>query len=162
MAWRNDPVDMGYDDDDMLDRMENYGGSPPSHPYNLRFTLAEEDLDKAAGPGDIGNVMRFSAMGEVTSCHLSKEGNRIELILSEFAGDDGKFFDLSRPAYISFCDFELGRMKLDCDCEVGDMIHLIGEARLDDMHRAEYGSSATLQIVKLVFEDESEEARAEE
>lgn len=163
MAFRKPLADLEYDDDDMLDRQEQYAMEPPSYPVNLRFTICESDLEKAGGSGgSIGDTLCFSAMGEVCSVHASTEGSRVELHLTEFAGEDGKFFDLETKGYIAFCDFELDRLGLDCDCDVGDLIHLIGEARLEAVHRSEFGELATLQVCKLTFEDESSESRDEE
>ncbi len=161
MGFRSNPVDLEYSDDDMLDRMEpEY--EPPSYPPNLRFMICESDLEKAGGTGGtIGQIIDFSAMGEVTSVHASADGNRVELCLKEFAGEDGKFFDLECPGHISFCDFELQKLDLDCDCEIGDMIHLIGEARLESISRSQFGEMASLQAVKLAWEDESSESREE-
>jgi hypothetical protein len=163
MGFRNEPVDLEYDDDEMLDRAMGQEYEPSSYPANLRFTICEADLEKAGGTGgSIGDTMPFSAMGEVTSVHASTEGNRVELVLKEFAGEDGHFFDLESCGYISLCDFELGKLGLDCDCDVGDTIHLIGEARLESVSRSDYGELATLQATKLTFEDESDESRDQE
>lgn len=161
MAWANAPASMEYDDDDMLDReaataLPNY----PAYPPNLRFSISESDLEKAGGKGgDVGDTMHFATFGEVTSVHNTTDGARVELTLKQFAGPDGKFNELSAPAYICFCDYELGKLDLEADCEVGDMIHLIGEVRLEGVHRTEYSEQADLQIVSLTFEDESEESR---
>lgn len=163
MAFRTAPVDLGYDDDDMLDRMDAPDAQAPEYPTNLLFMINESDLEKAGGSGGgIGDVTGFAAMGEVVSVHASAEGNRVELCLNEFAGEDGKFFDLEMSGHIAFCDYELEKLGLDCDCEIGDMIHLIGEARLESIHRSQFGEMASLQICKLTFEDESSESREEE
>lgn len=159
MAWRSAPVDMAYDDDELIDRqMPEY--EPPSHPPGLIFCVREEDLEKAGCcDGDPGDVMRFSAMGAVTSVVLGPKGSRIELELNEFAGDDGKFFDLEVPAHISLSRAELDKMDLDEDCDVGDTIHLIGEARLETVMRTDGMNLATLQVTALTYEDESAESR---
>lgn len=160
MAWRKDPIDMEYDDDDMIDRQQPDQPEPPAYPPNLAFSIDQEDLEKASGAGgSIGDIMPFSAMAEVTSVHQTQDGSRIELRMTQFAGEDGKFFDMKVPGHICFCDFELGRLDLDADCDVGDTIHLIGEARLDSSHRHEFGGMSTLQVVKLTYEDESAESR---
>lgn len=164
MAWNNEPVSLEYDDDDILDRMMPDMPEPPAYPPNLCFSVNEDELEQAAGaPGSVGDCMDFAAMAEVTSVHVEAErGRRVELRITEFAGDDGKFFDLKTPGYICFCDYELDKLGLDCDCEVGDMIHLIGEVCLKAVHRHEFGSNAELQIQRLTFEDESSESRDEE
>jgi hypothetical protein len=160
MAYRNDPVSMEYDDDELLDRMTaEY--EPPSHPPGLQFQIGEEDLEKAAGAGGSpGDSLRFSAMACVTSVFRGTDSARIELEVEQFAGEDGKFFELSRPASICLCDPELEKLGLDDDAELGDMLHLIGEARVESISRNEFvGECATLQVTHLTFEDESEESR---
>lgn len=163
MAWEPTMANMEYDDDDLLDRRGDDETEGPMFPPNLRFCISEADLEKAVGAGGtIGDTLRFAAMAEVCSVHASTDGSRIELHLTEFAGEDGHFFDLETKGYIAFCDFELDRLDLDCDCEVGDLIHLIGEATLEAISRSEFGEAATLQVVKLTYEDESDESRDEE
>ncbi len=162
MAWQGALADIGYDDDEMLDRANAAAGpiDPPEYPFGCSFCLAEADLIKAAGEeGKPGDEMRFAAMAEVTSCHRGTSGDRVELEIKEFAGADGKFFELSQPGHISLTDRELGKMGLEADCEVGDLIHLIGDARLESVSRSSFGETANLQITKLSFEDESEEGR---
>lgn len=163
MAWTGALADLGYDDDEMLDRTPLMPGQaePPDYPLGCMFSLAESDLIEAAGEGgEIGDEMRFAAMAEVTSCHQGTSGDRVELQIEMFAGDDGEFFKLSEPGWLSLTDRELGKMGLDADCDVGDLIHLIGEARLDSLHRSEFGETASLQILRLSYaEDENDEGR---
>jgi hypothetical protein len=59
--------------------------------------------------------MRFAAMGEVTSVFKGMKDCRIEIELQQFAGEDGKFFDLSEPCSICFTNAELEKMDLEAD-----------------------------------------------
>lgn len=173
MAFHRDPVDLEYDDDDLLDRM-SASYEPPSYPYGCQFSLAEDDLEQAAGEkGRVGDVMRFAAMAEVTSVYSGTKDSRIELKINEFAGDDGKFFEITKDigdkddfTYQRFGCLclgtpELQKMGLEADCELGDLIHLIGDAKLESVSRTEKGGDiASLQITRLTFaEDESTESQ---
>ncbi len=162
MAFRASAPSMAYDDYERYQRSGRGAAEPeaPEYPINLQFMLTSEDLEKAeADDGEPGDMMRFAAMGTVSSVTKDMDDCRIELELTEFAGDDGKFFDLSQPAHICLCGPELEKMELEADCERGDMIHLIGTVRLERTHDHEFDSGATLQIVELTFEDESSESR---
>lgn len=162
MALRH-MASMAHDDEEMYDLAKGMpkDWDPPEFPLGLCFNITKEDLTEAGGEGgEPGSTMRFSAMGEVTSIFKDEDSCRIELEINEFAGDDGKFFDLSQPASICLCDPELEKMELDADCERGDMIHLIGTARMKSSSSTEYGGDMIgLQITELTFEDESEESR---
>lgn len=152
-------ADMAMSDDDRYD-IEAQGVDAPDYPPTLCFCIDEKDLEQAgAAGGDIHDTMRFSAMGEVQSVNIRADWTRIELKLCEFAGEDGKFFGLTTPAHICLCDQELEKLDLDADCELGDMLHLIGTARLEGVSRSEFAKQATLQIVELTVEDESQESR---
>lgn len=156
------PVSMEWDDDDILDHVPSGDADDaPCFPPNLCFMMDSEDLAEAdADGGSPGDTMNFMAMGEVTSVHASMTGCRIELELTQFAGRDGKFFNMRKPASICLCRPELAKMDLDEDCELGDLIHLIGEARLESHSKTEFGEMSCLQITKLTFEDESTEGAA--
>jgi len=155
--------DMAYDDDDQWDHLKKQAQGPelPDYPYGLCFSLPVEDLEEAgAEDGEPGDTMRFSAMGEVTAVTRGTDASRVELELTEFAGDDGKFFDLSAPVHICLCEPELDKMDLEADCERGDTIHLVGTLRLESTSDSDFGGKrACLQIVELACEDESGEAR---
>lgn len=163
MAWSNEPQDLEYSDDEKYDRMRGMpdGYEPPDYPQNLCFQISKEDLAKAgAEGGNIDDEMHFAAMGEVTSTFKGREDCRIELEITEFAGQDGKFFDLSQPMHICLCGQELEKIELSDNAERGDLIHLIGKARLESMSSNEYaGDMACLQITALTYEDESAESR---
>ena len=156
-------VSLAHTDDELYDLSKGMprDWEPPEFPSGLSLCLTKEDLAEAGGEGgEPGHTMNFSAMGEVTSIYKSIDECRIELQIGEFAGEDGKFFDLSSPAYMCLCGPELEKMDLDDDCERGDTIHLIGTARLDSTSSTEYGGDmVTLQITHLTFEDESSESR---
>ena len=96
---------VAYDDEERYDRAKGMPPDyePPEYPCGLCFSISQDDLE-AAGGGEIepNATMRFSAIGEVTSTFVGREDCRIEVELHEFAGEDGKFFDLSGPACICF------------------------------------------------------------
>jgi hypothetical protein len=154
-----------YDDDELYDREQaakGMEGNVSSYPLGMQFRLCQTDLEKLEAEGSKpGATLRFAAMGEVTSVFRNKDGCRIELEISEFAGTDGKFFDLDEPTHICMCGPELEKIELEDDCERGDMIHLIGEARLESTADSEFMPGANFQITALTFEDESEESRSE-
>jgi hypothetical protein len=153
-----------YNDEEMYDMSRGMGPNyePPEYPCGLCFCISKDDLEKAGGEGAEPNAtMRFSAMGEVTSTFLGREDCRIEVQLSEFAGDDGKFFDLETPACICFTGPELEKVELSNNAEMGDLIHLIGEARVESISENEFsGGMVQLQVTALDYEDETAEARA--
>lgn len=163
MAFR-DLRDMAYSDDEILDRKYPKEPEPPDYPVGLCFSISEKDLEEAGAPGgDHGDVMNFGLMACVTFVHESEDGCRIELEGGMFAGDDGEFHELETPAHICLTEDELSKLGLDSDCEIGDLIHLIGTARLSSRMRSEFGNSCTLQITHLACaEDESEEDREAE
>ena len=152
-------ADMSPDDDRLYDLMTGMpdGYEPPQYPSGLMFSIPCADLEaNGETVGDPGSEMRFSAMGEVTSTFHSVDDCRIELELTQFAGESGKFFDLTSPSHICLCGPELEKMDLDEDAERGDTIHLIGDACLVSKSSTEYaGDVATFQVVRLTFEDES-------
>lgn len=164
MAWSASPRSVEFTDDEKLDRIIGAGSMPdtPDYPYGLMLCLTKADLLKAEPEaGKIHDEMKFSAMGEVMSVFEHADDCRIELEVKQFAGADGKFFDLEEPAHICLTRCELDKIDLDEDAERGDTIHLIGTARLENRSSSEYGGDrATLQITHLTFEDESSESRA--
>lgn len=154
---------MAHDVDDLY-RMRKGAGfadgyDPPEYPGGLCCYMRSEDLEKIGGDKTPGATFRFSAMAEVTSITRSLEGCRIELEVCHMAADDGKFFELDRPCHLCLSESELTKMDLSDDCERGDMIHLIGEARLDSHTDGQFDESCCLQITHLNFEDESAEVR---
>lgn len=171
MAWNAEAQSLEYSDDDILDRMTPDMPEPPSYPYGCRFDLSCDDVEEAAGEvGTPGETMRFAAMATVTSVNCSEGNSRIELQIEEFAGEDGKFFEIDqkgeetwrRFGCISLTGCELAKIDLAPDCALGDTIHLIGEIKLLGFDRHEdRGDVCSLQITKLTYEDESEESRDE-
>jgi hypothetical protein len=164
MALR-DLKSVAYDDEEMWDMAKGMGPSyePPEYPCGLCLSVSQEDLAKAgAEEGEPGDTMTFSAMGEVTNTFRGIKDCRIEVELTEFAGEDGKFFDLSSPAHICFQGPELEKVEMSDNAERGDTVHLIGEARLESLSDDELGDvkMARLQIVRMTYEDESAESRA--
>lgn len=154
---------LAHDDDDLYDLSKGMPKDyePPEYPPGCCLNIAKEDLERSgAEDGELGDTMRFSAMGEVTSIYKAIDNCRIELQIGEFAGEDGKFFDLSQPTYMCLCERELDKMGLEPDCERGDMLHLIGTARMDSASSTEYGGDMVcLQIAEMTWEDESVESR---
>lgn len=154
---------MAHDDESLFDLSKGMGPGyePPEYPGGLSFSMPMSDLEQAgAGEGKPDDTMRFSAMGEVTSVMNGREDCRVEVRLNKFAGADGKFFDLASAPTICLCDPQLEKMGLEADCERGDMIHLVGTARLESVSDTEWGGEmAVLQITELTFEDESQESR---
>jgi len=158
-------TDMSYSDDDILD-MPAQDSDAPEYPCGLCFSISEDDLEKAGeSEPEIGAKMRFSAMADVTSVMKYPDGERVELRITDFAGEDGKFFELSMPCCICLTDQELEKLCMDADCRPasddyeGDMLHMIGTVRIDGVARSEFGSSIRLQITEMSVEDESEESR---
>lgn len=163
MVWAN-LKDMAYDDDELYDRSKGMPDDyePPDYPPNLCFMISGDMLAKAGlDGGEPGDSAHFAAMAEVTSIHKDEDDCRIELEVNQFAGEDGKFFDLEPPSHICLCGPELEKMGLEADCERGDTIHLVGTAKLKSISDSEFmGNMATLQITELTFsEDESSESR---
>jgi hypothetical protein len=155
---------VAYDDEELYDRsrgmLPDY--DPPEYPCGLCFCVSKADLEKAGGEGgEPGATMRFSAMGEVTNTFQGIKDCRIEVELTQFAGEDGKFFDLEKPANICFQGPELEKVEMSDNAERGDMVHLIGEARLESITDSEYADCpmASLQIISMTYEDESAESR---
>ena len=167
MSWAKEPRSLELNDEEKYDLMVGSMGpampEPPDYPSNLQFQISKEDLATAgAEGGDVDDVMHFAAMGEVTSTFHGRDNCRIELEVTQFAGEDGKFFDLSQPVHLCLCGPELEKIALSDDAERGDMIHLIGKARLESRSNSEYGGDmASLQIIALTYEDESDESREE-
>lgn len=156
---------VAYDDEELYDRSRGMPPDyePPEYPCGLCFSVSKADLAKAGGDGgEPGATMRFSAMGEVTNTFQGIKECRIEVELSQFAGEDGKFFELEHPAHICFQGPELEKVEMSDNAERGDMVHLIGTARLESISDQEYadGPMASLQITELTYEDESAESRA--
>lgn len=162
---------MAHDDDELYDLAKDMpdGYEPPEHPSGLRFTLPKAVLDAAGGSGGKpDDSMRFALMGEVTSVFCGREDSRVELLVTQFAGEDGKFVDIDdedseRPwmaPSICLCGPQLEKLDLEADCDLGDLLHLIGTARLESIAKDEFcGERANLQITELTVEDESAESR---
>jgi hypothetical protein len=154
---------MALDDDQIYDLCKGTveGYEPPEYPNRLQFSMSAEDFAKAdAEGGDPGDTMRFSAMAEVTSVMRGIDDSRIELEISMFAGEDGKFFDLTMPPCICLCGPELEKLGLDDDAERGDLLHLTGMLRMESVSDNEWsGRRVSLQITDLAFvENESDES----
>lgn len=164
MAWASPKRSIEYNDSEKYDRAVGVERNAPDYPPGMCFGIPMADLEKAgAEGGDPDDTMHFAAMGEVTNTMRDREGCRIEVELTQFAGEDGKFFELSRPCHICFCGPELEKLEMSDNAERGDMVHLIGTARLESVSDNEFmGKMASLQITELSYEDESAESRGGE
>ena len=170
MAMRN-YVDMAHDDEQLYelskDMPDDY--DPPEYPSGLCFTVPVSVLEQVeAEGGDPGDTMRFAVMAEVTSVFRSMDDCRVELRITDFAGENGQFVDLDdddempwMSPSLCLCAAELDKLGLEADCELGDTIHLMGTVRLESLSNDGFsGERARLQIVELTYaEDESGENR---
>jgi hypothetical protein len=162
---------MAHDDEQLYELSKGMPDDydPPEYPGGLCFTLPVSVLEQVeAGDGDPGDAMRFSIMAEVTSVFRGMDDCRVELRITDFAGEDGKFVDLDddddmpwMAPSLCLCASELDKLGLEADCELGDTIHLMGTVRLESLSNDGFsGERAKLQITELTCaEDESEESR---
>ena len=161
---------MAHDDDKLYDLSkgmpEDY--EPPEYPTGLSFTLPQSVLDEVgAEDGDPDDMLHFALMGEVTSVFRGRDDSRVELRVTQFAGEDGRFVDVNddedRPwlsPTICLCEPDLDKLDLEADCEIGDTLHLIGTVRMESMSNDGLsGEQVRLQITELTVEDESGESR---
>ena len=59
---------------------------------------------------------------------------------------------------ISLTEKDLGRLELDADCEVGDLLHMVSMSRVTSVSKNENGCRIEMQIIDIeVLEDETEE-----
>lgn len=163
--------DMAHDDEQLYDMCKGMpeDWEPPEYPDGLQFSIPKAVLAAAGGEdGAPDDRMRFSLMGEVTSVLCGREDSRVELRVTQFAGEDGKFVDLSddddampwMAPSICLRGAQLEKLGLEANCERGDMLHVIGTARLESLSSDEFGGDhARLQIVEMTVEDESSESR---
>jgi hypothetical protein len=164
-------VDMAHGDEQLYELSKGMPDDydPPEYPQGLCFTLPMSVLQQVeADGGDPGDSMRFAVMAEVTSVFRSVDDCRVELRITDFAGDDGQFTDLGDDDDMpwmapSLClgAAELDKLGLEADCELGDTIHLTGTVRLESLSNDGFsGERARLQIIELTYaEDESAENR---
>jgi hypothetical protein len=163
-GFRQPLASVEYSDDEKFDRIMDQskaGPDQPDYPPGLQFTISREDLGKfCEGDCAPGMTLRFAAMGTATSVMRDMDGCRIEVELGEMAGDDGKFVKMDSPPSVCLCGPEMEKIDLEEDCERGDMLHLIGTARVERTTSHEFGGDmVSLQIIELAVEDESEENR---
>lgn len=153
--------DMEWSDDRKIDHILGPETPMQDYPPGLSFTIQRDDLDKfCEGTCSPGMTIRFSAMGTATSFYRDREDCRIEVELTQMAGEDGKFVDLDNPPSICLCGEELGKLDLEDEGERGDTIHIIGTARVERVASPSWGGDTVgLQIIEAAIEDESEESR---
>ena len=161
---------MAHDDEALYDMAKDMpaGYEPPEYPIGLSFTLPQSVLDEVgAEDGDPDDMLHFALMGEVISVFRGRDDSRVELRVTQFAGEDGRFVDVNdnedQPwlsPTICLCEPDLDKLDLEADCEIGDTLHLIGTVRLESVSNDGFsGEQVRLQITELTVEDESTESR---
>lgn len=148
-----------YTDDEKIDRLIGPEPKAPDYPEGLSFSLGRDDLGKICeGPCEPGMTLQFMAMGEALSVYRGTDEIRIEVEFCMMAGADGKFAEMDQPPCICLCGSELEKLDLADDAEKGDMIHIIGTAKIVSTSSPRYGEDGvSLQIVEAAIEDESTE-----
>lgn len=170
MALRN-LKSMAHSDEALYDLSKGMGKDyePPGYPSGLSFSIPQSVLDEAGGEdGNPDDTMQFAVMAEVTSIFRGRDDSRVEMRVTQFAGEDGKFIDVSDDddnmpwmcPSICLQGADLEKLELEADCDLGDTLHLIGTVRLESMSNDGFsGERALLQITHLEVEDESSENR---
>jgi hypothetical protein len=164
-------VDMAHDDEQLYELSKGMPDDwePPEYPCGLCFMLPASVLEQVeADGGDPGDTMRFGLMAKVTSVFRSMDDCRVELRVTDFAGEDGQFVDLDddddmpwMAPSLCLCAADLDKLGLEADCDLGDTIHLVGTVRLESLSNDGFsGEQARLQITELTYAgDESAENR---
>lgn len=150
-----------YTDEEKFDRMFPEMPEPEIYPSGLMLMIDKADLGKLCdGECAPGMTLRFAAMGTATSVYRDSDSVRIEVELGQMAGENGQFAEMDRPPSICLCGPEMEKLDLAEECERGDMIHIIGSARVQSVSSPSYGGDMVgLQITEMCVEDESEENR---
>jgi hypothetical protein len=163
---------MALSDDEQIDWLKDRGmfghapaaDEPPEYPPGLCFTVREADFENLGISGAKGgDEVRFAAFARVTSCSHQADSCRVEAEFDMLSLGDGDMVELDQMCRPCICMDENDHERLDLDeeCEVGHMLHLIGEARVKSVDDRQWdGKSLTLQIVEMAVEDETEEAEA--
>ena len=128
----------------------------------MRFTIRECCFERL-GIDDVkpGATVKFAAMCRVTSCNLRTDGCRVELEMIMLKLGDGEFAELDEMERPSICldENDHDRLDLDEDCSVGDLLHLVGEARVVAVDDNRYmGGSVSLQVEQATVESEDAES----
>lgn len=156
---------MRMTDEDHYDWLKSRRGlgmpmeEPPEYPPGLCFSIPEqhlEDLDiDDAVPGA---VVKFGAMVEATSCHHTEDACRIEASIKMVSIDGGPYVEVDSGPCICLNENDHEKLDLEQGCERGDLLHLIGMARVSTIRDTEYGGKCVeLQITDCRVEDESTE-----
>jgi hypothetical protein len=160
---------MALNDDQLYDMARARAGSAvdagdlPDYPPGMRFTIRECCFERL-GIEDAkpGATVKFAAFARVTSCNLRTDGCRVELEIDMLKLGDGEFAELDEMGRPSICldEHDHDRLDLDPDCETGDVLHLMGQARVMAVDDNRFmGRSVTLQCEEgLVVEDEDRES----
>lgn len=171
MADFHEMRSLALDDDQLYDMAKRQTGDAkpdlPDYPPGLCFTVRECCFERL-GIGDVkpGATVNFQAFARVISANLRTDGCRVELEIDMLKLGDGEFVELDEMERPSICldENDHERLDLEPECDTGDMIHLIGTAKVvatdDNRHM---GRSVTLQIEEgLIAEDEDAEAEETE
>jgi hypothetical protein len=165
MAGMRRFASMAHSDDELFDMAKARAGisndDVPEYPPGMRFTIHEADFE-ALGIGDVqpGANVRFAAFARATSVNRRTDGCRIEAQIEMLSLDEGEFVDLEEEMRPSIClnEHDHERLDLDEEAQRGDMLHLIGTARVESTDDNRYmGRSVSLQIIEADVEDEDQE-----
>lgn len=156
---------MAHDDDQLFDMAKSRaglgGGDLPEFPPGLCFTVREANFD-ALGieKCDPGDVVKFAAFARATSVSRQVDACRVEAEIDYLSLGDGEMAELDDTMRPSICLDESDHERLDLNEDVsqGDMVHLIGMARVNSVDDTPWGGkSISLQITHASVENESTE-----
>lgn len=157
---------MAHDDDQLYDMAKARAGIDdsdlPEYPSGLRFTVMECCFERLGiDTMEPGATVKFAAMARATSVNQRIDGCRIEAEIDMLSLDGGQLAELdegARPS-ISLDENDHARLDIEQGCERGDMLHLMGEARVEAVDDNRWmGRSVTLQITAADVESEDGEA----
>jgi hypothetical protein len=156
---------MALSDDEIYDWAKARAGmseEPPEYPPGMRFTVREGDFGAlgvdVARPGE---SVRFAALARATSVRRDNDGCRMEVEIDFLSLSDSDMVELGEIGRPCLCLDQNDHDRLDLDDEVdrGDMLHLIGTAKVEAVEDTQWGGKAlTLQVVEAAVEDEDLEA----
>jgi hypothetical protein len=164
MAGFRQHASMAYSDDEILDQMRPSMPEPREYPGGLSFTISAEDVERCGGEGECrpGDVIDFAMMIQASAVERKIDGCRIEGQIMMLSLGDNPLVEMPddgmRPC-ICLLDGDMERLDLDDDAASGDLLHLIGRARVEATNESQYssGKRATFQIIEASVEDEDQE-----
>lgn len=168
MAAMRKFASMAHSDDELFDMAKARAGindsDIPEYPPGLRFTVRECCFERLGIDGAVqpGATVKFAAMARATSVNRRTDGCRIEAQIDMLSLDEGQFAELEEGMQPSIClnENDHERLDLDDDAEKGDLLHIIGSARVDSTDDPSWGDkSVTFQITDATVESESQESR---